>query len=200
VKNIKLDKIGIIKNKNEIRRLLINKRLNLSKDEVLTKSIQIKKRLFKIDEFKKTKKILFYLSYNSEVFTHDAIKEAFIDKEVVIPIINKKNHTLILSKLNSFKDLEEGPYGILEPKKEKIKEISINEIDLIIIPGTVFDLNGNRIGHGKGYYDKLLKNTKKPIIGLAFEFQIIEKIPTDKNDIPVDKIITEKRIINCKYQ
>ena len=124
MKNIKLDKIGIIKNKNEIRKLLINKRLNLSKDEVLAKSMQIKKRLFQIDEFKKTKKILFYLSYNGEVFTHDAIKEAFIDKEVVIPISNKKNRSLILSNLSSFKDLEEGPYGILEPKKEKIKELT----------------------------------------------------------------------------
>jgi len=187
-------------NKNEIRKLLKNKRLNLSKEEVLAKSKQIKNRLFKIDYYKKAKNILFYVSYDGEVFTHDAIKESFIDKKVVVPISNKEDYSLILSKLNSFEDLVEGPYGILEPKKEKIKEISFDEIDLIIIPGIVFDLKGNRIGHGKGFYDRLLKNTKVSIIALAFEFQIIGKIPVDKNDKPVDIIITEKRIIYCKDQ
>ena len=118
----------------------------------------------------------------------------------MVPISNKEDYSLILSKLNSFEDLVEGPYGILEPKKEKIKEISFDEIDLIIIPGIVFDLKGNRIGHGKGFYDRLLKNTKVSIIALAFEFQIIGKIPVDKNDKPVDIIITEKRIIYCKDQ
>ncbi|MCJ7572167.1 MAG: 5-formyltetrahydrofolate cyclo-ligase [Candidatus Thermoplasmatota archaeon] len=185
-------------NKNEIRKLLKNKRLNQSKDEVLAKSKQIKNRLFQIDEFKKAKNILFYVSYDGEVFTHDAIKDAFIDKKVVVPISNKEDYSLILSKLYSFEDLGEGPYGILEPKKEKIKEISIDEIDLIIVPGIGFDLKGNRIGHGKGFYDRLLKNTNVPIIALAFEFQIIENIPIDSHDKPVDIIITEKRIIYCK--
>ena len=184
-------------NKNDIRNLLKNKRLNLSKDEVLAKSRQIKKRLYRIDEFKKAKNILFYISYDGEVFTHDVIKEAFFDKIVVVPISNKKDYSLILSKLNSFKDLEEGPYGILEPKKERIKEISIDEIDLIIVPGIAYDINGNRIGHGKGYYDRLLKNTNAIIVALAFEFQIMENIPTDEHDKPVDIIITEKRIIKC---
>jgi 5-formyltetrahydrofolate cyclo-ligase len=185
-------------NKNEIRKLLKNKRLNLSKDEVLAKSKQIKNRLFQIDEFKKAKNILFYVSYDGEVFTHDAIREVFINKKVVVPISNKEDYTLILSKLTSFEDLGEGPYGILEPKKEKIKEISIDEIDLIIVPGIGFDLKGFRIGHGKGFYDRLLKKTNVSIIALAFDFQIIEKIPRDKYDIPVDIIITEKRIIYCK--
>lgn len=185
-------------NKNEIRKLLKNKRLNLSKEEVLAKSELIKNRLFQINEFKKTKNILFYVSYDGEVFTHNAIKEALIDKKVVVPISKKADYSLILSKLNSFKDLQDGQYGILEPKKEKIKEISIDKIDLAIVPGIAFDLNGNRIGHGKGYYDRLLKNIKAPIIGLAYEFQIIQKIPIDDYDKQVDIIITEKRVIKCK--
>ena len=187
-------------NKKEIRQLLNNKRLNLSKDENLVKSNKIKNKLFKIDEYKKAKNIFFYVSYDGEVFTHDAIKESFNDKIVVVPISNKEDFSLILSKIDSFEDLIVGLYGILEPKKEKINEISIDEIDLIIIPGIVFDLKGNRIGHGKGFYDRLLKNTKIPSIALAFEYQIIEKIPADKYDKPVDIIITEKRIIYCKNQ
>ena len=185
-------------NKKEIRKLLYNKRLNISEDENLVKSNKIKNKLFKIDEYKKAKNILFYVSYDGEVFTHNVIKESFIDKKIVVPISNNEDYSLILSKLNSFEDLVEGRYGILEPKKEKIEEISIDEIDLVIIPGIVFDLKGNRIGHGKGFYDRLLKNIKKPIIALAFEFQIIDKIPSEEYDKPVDIIITEKRIIYCK--
>ena len=184
--------------KKEIRKLLKNKRLQLSKDENLKKSKQIKNRLFLMDEFKKAKNILFYVSYNGEVFTHEAIEEALSKKIVVVPISNKNDYSLIFSKLDSFNDLEEGAYGILEPKKDLIKEISIDKIDLIIIPGIGFDLRGNRIGHGKGFYDRLLKNTNALIIALAFDFQIIEKIPTENHDRSADIIITEKRIINCK--
>ena len=125
------------------------------------------------------------------------IKEALNEKKVVVPISNKKDCSLTLSELKDWDDLEASSYGILEPKKEKIKEISIDEIDLIIVPGVAFDKFGNRLGHGKGYYDRLLKNANTTIIGLAFEFQTIEKIPTDEHDKPVDIIITEDRIMKC---
>ncbi len=185
-------------NKNEIRKILKNKRFNLSEYEVLEKSKHIKKRLFQIDQFKRAKNILFYVSFNGEVYTHNAIKESFLNKNVVVPISNKEDNSLILSKLNSFEDLIEGSYGILVPKKEMIKLISINKIDLVIVPGIGFDQRGNRIGHGEGFYDRLLKNTNIFTIALAYEFQIIEKIPIDKYDTPVDIIITEKRVIKCK--
>ncbi|GAH31629.1 unnamed protein product, partial [marine sediment metagenome] len=72
------------------------------------------------------------------------------------------------------------------------------DIDLIIIPGVAFDLSGNRIGRGFGYYDNFLRkiHNSTKIIALAFEMQIVKKIPNDKNDIPVNKIITEKKVIN----
>ena len=90
--------------------------------------------------------------------------------------------------------MHEASYGILEPVK--IIEKSPNKIDLIIVPGIGFDKRGNRLGHGKGYYDKLLRKLKTIKIGLAFELQIVDQIPTDENDVPVDLIITEERIIN----
>jgi len=187
--------------KNKVRKNLLLLRKNLSKADVLEKSDKIKNRLFRLKEFKQASNILFYVSYGSEVCTHEMIKEALSkNKGVFVPVTNKKNKTLILSKLEKWDELCIGAYNILEPKKEMIKEISFDEIDLIIIPGIVFDLKGNRIGHGKGFYDRLLKNTKVSIIALAFEFQIIGKIPVDKHDKPVDIIITEKRIIYCKDQ
>ena len=110
-----------------------------------------------------------------------------------LPFINSEK--LFFSKINSLNDLVIGKFNILEPKDRfKTKE----ELDLIIVPGLVFDKKGNRIGHGKGYYDSFLKkhpNATK--IGLAFEDQINKKILVEDHDIPMDFIITEKRIINC---
>jgi 5-formyltetrahydrofolate cyclo-ligase len=185
--------------KEEVRKELIKLRKNLSKNEILENSEKIKNRLFKMTEFRESSTILFYVSYDNEVYTHKMIKESItIKKNVVVPLTDKKNKILILSKLDSWDDLGPGAYNILEPKKEKIKEISVNELDLIIVPGVGFDNHGHRIGHGKGYYDNLLKNFEKLTIGLAFEFQIIKNIPIEKHDIPIDKIVTEKRLIDCK--
>lgn len=185
--------------KDRLRKELIKLRKNLSQKEVIEKSNEIKKRLFEINEFKQAATILFYVSYNNEVFTHDMIKECISNgKKVIVPISDKENRRLTLSELNSWNDLELGSYNILEPKKDKIKEISINEVDLIIVPGVGFDEQGQRIGHGKGYYDNLLKNSvKSNHIGLAFEFQILKKIPIESHDLPVHIIITEERLIYC---
>jgi 5-formyltetrahydrofolate cyclo-ligase len=185
--------------KDEIRRKLISLRKNLSKVDVLEKSGKIKQRLFKMKQFKEASNILFYCSYDNEVYTHDMIKDSIaINKNVVVPVIDKKNNTLILSRLECWNDLCLGSYNILEPTKEKLKEIPITKIDLIIVPGVGFDLHGHRIGHGKGYYDSLLKNSNAPTIGLAFEIQIVKNIPFEKHDVHMDKILTEKRLIICK--
>ena len=183
--------------KKQIRKNLILIRKNLSKEFVFENSLKIKNNLFGLNDFKKASTILFYVSYNNEVYTHEMIKELLTSKKIIlVPISDTRNRTLILSKLEKWSDLSRGTYNILEPKKEKIKQVDIDSIDLIIVPGVGFDERGNRIGHGKGYYDNLLRNSKKAIsIGLSFECQIIENIPTGKYDIPVDIIVTEKRVI-----
>lgn len=185
--------------KNKLRKKLIEIRKNIPRNEVLEKSNRIKNRLYKMEEFKLASTILFYVSYDNEVYTHDMIKERMsIGKKIIVPFSDKKNRCLILSELNNWNDLEPGSYGILEPRKHNIEEISIDKINLIIVPGVGFDEQCRRIGHGKGYYDNLLRNSKNAQhIGLAFEFQIVEKIPIEKHDLPVNKIITEKRIIEC---
>jgi 5-formyltetrahydrofolate cyclo-ligase len=185
--------------KDRLRKELIKKRKSLTKTEVLAKSNQIKKRLFELNEFKQSSVVLFYVSYDNEVYTHDMIKECMkTRKNISVPVSDKEQRRLILSELKNWNDLEPGSYGILEPKKDKIKEIPIESIDIIIIPGVGFDELGCRIGHGAGYYDNLLKESTNALhIGLAFEIQIVEKIPIESHDIPVDKILTEKRMIEC---
>ncbi len=183
--------------KEKIRKEIKEKRRGLSKEENRKKSKEIKERLFGLTEFRDADTILFYISYDAEVFTHDMICELLYKKNIVVPVSNKNDRSLTLSNLKSWEELCLGSHNILEPKKECIKEISIDEIDLIIVPGLAFDKKGNRLGHGKGYYDRLLKKTNAKTIGLTFEFQIINKIPINKHDKPVEIIVTEKRIINC---
>ena len=186
-----------MKMKDRLRKSIAKKRNVLSTSEVLEKSSRIKKRIFEMDLFRDAQTILFYVSYGNEVYTQDMIKESIsLGKTVVVPKSVTKDHILILSRLTNWDDLEVGAYNILEPKQESIKEADIESIDLIIIPGVVFDESGNRIGHGKGYYDRLLNDSRNiPSVGLAFEFQIVENIKSEQHDEKIDIIITEDRII-----
>ena len=174
--------------KQELRKRILEKRNSLAKEEIKEKSKIIKEKLFSLEEYKKAKKILFYISFGSEVDTHDMIKESLKIKKTVVP--KCRNHELELSRIHSFDELEEGYCKILEPVK--IKKIDEKIVDLIIVPGIVFDRKGDRIGYGKGYYDRLLTrfpHVKK--IGLAFSLQIVDSIPTEEHDIKVDRVITE---------
>jgi 5-formyltetrahydrofolate cyclo-ligase len=186
--------------KDIVRKKMLSRRNNHLKSHIFQKSTQIKNRLFKMQEFKQARTILFYISFKNEVFTHDMIKESItLGKRIIVPITDKKNNRLILSELQNWDHLKPGSYGILEPTNEYVHEMPINTINIIIIPGIAFDEFGNRIGHGMGYYDRLLIYSKNSIhIGLAFEFQLLNKLPVDDYDMGVDAIITEKRLIYCR--
>ena len=107
--------------KDKLRKDLINKRKSLPKTEVFVKSNQIKNRLFELNELKQASVVLFYVSYGNEVYTHNMIKECLKNgKNIIVPISNIVNRSLILSKLRNWNALEPGSYGILEPKKDKI--------------------------------------------------------------------------------
>ena len=185
--------------KNKIRSEILKTRRCLTQADVAEKSKRIKQRVFGLDVYKKAKTILFYVSYGNEVSTHEMIQESLAaGKRVVVPKANEKNHTLSLSLLSEWGELSPCSYNILEPRSECIKEVAVKSIDLMILPGVVFDEKGNRIGHGLGYYDRLLQIEKKaPVIALAFECQVVKNIPAEKHDMRVEKIITEDRVIDC---
>jgi 5-formyltetrahydrofolate cyclo-ligase len=175
---------------------MIEKRKSMPKEEVMKNSRIIKDRLFNLSEYRNARNVLFYVSYDNEVFTHEMVKDALSDenKNVFVPITDMNKRQIIVSQLFNWDDLEPGAYGILEPREKKI--VSQDKIDIVIVPGIAFDLRGHRIGHGIGYYDKLLKKMSDyTSIGLAFEKQILQRIPNREYDVAVDIIITEKRII-----
>jgi len=187
-------------NKVEIREKILKKRLSLSSEEIKDKSHQIFLNLVKTIEFLNSQNIMFYVATRSEVQTEEMIKASLkMGKNIFVPIILSDCINLAPSRLIDFdKELEKGKKGILEPKKEYHRLFPSENIELMILPGIAFDLTGNRIGRGLGYYDNFLKkiSPSAKLIALAFEMQIVKKIPAGKDDIPVHKIITEKRIIN----
>lgn len=185
-----------------IRKVVLELRDALAPDERASHSLLIKESLFKLPQFISARSVMFYVSFRSEVETHAMIREALATgKTVIVPVTDMKDNRLALSRLEDFdNDLAPGTWGILEPKPEKLRPVSCHDIDidLVITPGAAFSINGNRIGYGGGFYDRLLKDYKKCVMALAFEIQILSDVPfSTERDVPVDHIITEKRVITC---
>ena len=184
----------IVRNKQKIRKEILTRLRSQDSGERLIKSSKIKEQLFKDEYFKRAESVMFYVSKEYEVDTEAMIEEALaIGKRVMVPVTETRTKNLIPSEIKDPKSqFCKGPFGIHEPKKEHIKKADLDKIDLIIVPGVAFDKHGNRLGHGEGYFDRFLKSLPKkvPAIGLAYDFQLVERIETLSWDIPVTKVIT----------
>jgi len=175
--------------KDSIRQELLKKREELRWNEVIEKSNEIISKLTSLNVFKKAEKIMSYISFDNEVYTHSFIKEYMKKKKIAVPVID--GNDIILSYIREW-DLKKGKYGILEPKN--VEYVEPAQIELAIIPGIAFDIHGNRIGYGKGYFDRLLTKMRAIKIALAFDFQVLDELPAAEHDVKMDAIITEKRI------
>jgi len=176
--------------KREIRSKILRELKTQKEDRQEQKSKVIKERLFKTKLFKKAKIVMFYLSFDGEVNTQEMIKEAIKKGKVIaVPICERKRNTIAPCKIELRSRLKKGLYGILEPAEKC--QLPLEKIDLVIVPGIAFDKKGNRLGRGKGYYDRFLKQLPRstPRIGLAFDFQILPFLPVKPHDLCVDSII-----------
>jgi len=194
-------KESIGRQKAVIRQVMLQLRDALDPQEKVSHSLLIKESLFRLPQFLAARSVMFYVSFRSEVETHAMIREALASgKTVVVPVTDMQNKRLALSRLEDFdKDLAPGIWGIPEPPQEKIRPVAYHDIDLVIAPGAAFSANGNRIGYGGGFYDRLLRESGKKACALAFEMQILSDIPNNPGqDVPVDYILTETRVIICR--
>jgi 5-formyltetrahydrofolate cyclo-ligase len=181
--------------KKALRQDILRKRSELPAEERKAKSREIENLLFNLSDVKTADIIMFYASFRSEVETHAMVRRALAEgKRVVLPKI--KGRDLSLIEITDFdRDVKPGVWAIPEPKGGQL--IEPGQIQVIIVPGAAFDDQGNRVGYGAGFYDKLLKEFKGATVALAFELQMVSDIPADAHDVPVQKIITEKRIIRA---
>jgi 5-formyltetrahydrofolate cyclo-ligase len=163
----------------------------------LSKSIC--QKLVDLPEYRTARTVMYYVDVRSEVRTRHYLPTALgHDKKIVVPYC--VDGELELFHLSSMDELAVGMYRILEPKVDlrslEHKKVDVRELDLIIVPGVAFDRSGARMGHGFGYYDKLLGHARAdaPLIALAFECQLFPEVPTEKHDIFMDRIITEQSV------
>lgn len=179
--------------KNKIRKEYILIRKNIKNKQ--EKSNQIFDKVITTAEYKDAKVIAIYKNISSEVDTTDLIKYSIaVGKIVVLP--KAKESVLEFYKLESVNEtFEKSKLGIEEPLGKIENFIDNKNIDLVIVPGICFDLEKNRLGFGKGYYDRLLKEKEFKSIGICFDEQIMERVPTNDNDMKVNMIITDKRYI-----
>jgi len=188
--------------KDNLRKNMLHLRKNMKMQDVDTFSDKIINTIMKLPEFMNCRNIMLYLSFNKEVNTYPLATWCLNNgKTVIAPYCIQSERKIIPYKINNLtSDLTKSTFGVMEPKHKLLEKTNIEDIDLIIVPGVIFDKDCNRIGFGAGYYDrfllKKLKNT--PTIGIAYDYQIIDKVPTDEYDIPLNFIITEKRIIYPK--
>lgn len=155
------------------------------------KSRLIEKKLLRQEEFISSERIMFYLSLGGEVKTQSMIeKSRELGKEIYVPQCDLKKKTLSPYFLEKNSLLEAGPYNTLQPKKKR--RFPAEKLDLVIVPAVAFDRRGNRLGRGKGYYDRFLKDLPAGVksIGLAFDFQILPRLPVQQSDVPVEKILS----------
>ncbi len=186
--------------KKTIRQGTLQKRDSISKSAKEEKDAAIIQRIVKLPEFINAKTVFFYASFRSEVDTMNMIKLSIsMGKLIVLPKVDKENNRLKLYEIKGLSELSHGCMHILEPSVSEDRLRGLNDVDLIVIPGAAFDSRGNRLGYGAGFYDMLLSKMEKkiPIVAPAYEEQIVERIPEEPHDIKVDKIVTEKRIIEC---
>ena len=187
--------------KKSIRKNILEARNNLDTHEKKKMDNIIEKKFLNSKEYICAKNIFIYISYGSEINTKNIILKAIKDnKNVYVPRTEIKTRNMDAVNIISFDKLIRNPYGILEPSNEELS-IDPNELDLIVVPGVAFDNNKGRMGYGAGYYDRYFSKISEKYykrinkVALAYDFQIIDHIPMDKNDVPVDSIITTSKII-----
>jgi len=188
--------------KNMIRKTALGRRDVIPRAVKRIKDSLIKEMLFSLPEFGRARTVLCYASFRSEVETSAIIGESLArGKRVALPKVDREKRRLELYEVKDASELSPGYMEIPEPSSTGEGSVSIGDIDLVIMPGAGFDLSGNRLGYGGGYYDILLADSGKdtPKIALAYEEQIVDSIPSEKHDVKVDIIVTDKRIIRVGH-
>lgn len=185
--------------KQRLRKEALARRDKLTTALRVIRSADILQKLFELEAVRSATWIHFYVSCGGEVETTGMIAHALSRGiRVTVPKMDSASKRLILSELKDpVRELSPGPKGIPEPKPEAFRPVDISLMELFVVPGVAFDERGNRLGQGAGYYDRLLTPVagRVPIIGLAFELQLVNKIPVGDHDVKVDWIVTEKRVI-----
>ncbi|MGL4781200.1 MAG: 5-formyltetrahydrofolate cyclo-ligase [Bacteroidales bacterium] len=178
--------------KNTLRKIISAKRKDLSVSFLANASEMIAERFELFLKEKNTKSILMYMALPGEVQTQKLV-ELLSDAGCEIWLPKVVGDLLEIRRFEGMTSLQKGSFGVWEPTGKICPELSV--LDLIVVPGVAFSVEGDRMGYGKGYYDRLLSQTNAIRVGFCFEFQLFESLPTETHDKSMDLILTEERTI-----
>ncbi|MCH9048061.1 MAG: 5-formyltetrahydrofolate cyclo-ligase [Proteobacteria bacterium] len=179
--------------KTETRKILKSTRASIPETTRMDAANSITEQILRLNEIRDARTIFIYISYASEVHTHALIKALLAaGKTLAVPKIINSDY-MQAETFSSWEDLVPGELGILTPTDSTLCN---GPFDVAITPGLGFTLSGQRMGFGRGYYDKwFAQNKVRHKIALAFEVQLINEMPVEDTDVPMEKIVTEKRVI-----
>ena len=172
--------------KNEIRYKIKSLRVVLPESERTTAAKEVFDRLEKTAAFLLADKIMMYHSLPDELSTIAFLKKWSDRKRFYLPRVNGVNLEVLPYEESR---LELGSFHIEEPTGNEITDPS--EIELVVVPAVAYDRKGNRLGRGKGFYDRFLKTTRATKVGVGYEFQLLEELPVEPEDVPMDMVVTQ---------
>ena len=180
--------------KKQVRELLAQKRRLLTKDKVQELSAEVLVHLEQLPAFQSAQTVLIYYPTHNEVDVLPLIKRYKKEKTFLFPVVHRKSMTACPYEGNA--KMHRGKFRRPEPTTAPFT----GKIDLIILPGVGFDLSGNRLGRGGGYYDRYLSNLNRKtiLVGVGYDFQLIEEVPADRHDKRLSYIITNQGIKKAK--
>lgn len=174
--------------KSLLRRSIIQSRKTFTPSQLDEMSREVMSRLESHPLFVSSHTVLLFHSLPDEVCTHTLIERYSSSKQIILPTV--VGSSLELHRFDG--TFSTGAFGISEANGPLLTDLST--IDLAVIPGVAFDLSGNRLGRGKGYYDRLLPHLTCPLLGVCFPFQLVESIPVEPHDRKVSEVITCKDV------
>ncbi len=180
----------IAKEKKEVRTLVNSIKKDKTDHELKVSSDTIMTLIESMTVFHEAHNVFMYNNLSDEVQTIEFINKWKDQKNIYLPVIQGED--IRFRKYTSEVSMITNSYGISEPENDDFEQY--DDVDLIIIPGMAFDSNFNRLGRGKGFYDRMLPKLKCPKVGICFDFQFLPQIPTESYDVSMDYIITEKGI------
>lgn len=186
--------------KQELRKNILAVRRGMSPEEVAAGSVRLAGHLCSWPIYQAAKNIMLYLAMPDEPHLDKVISHALAaGKTLCVPHMRETRGLMDAAIITNLDDLVVGQFNLLTPNPATLKLLDPSELDLIIVPGVAFDKDGRRLGMGAGYYDRfLLKANKAELIGAAWAAQILEKVPTDNHDRPVNYLLTEEGIFKRK--
>jgi len=186
--------------RSDLRKKILAARDRLDTEARHEKSVLVMHNFWRLLEERGWSTLFMYVNFRSEVETLETIKRCLGQGlRVAVPLVDPVAVCMIPLLINDpERDLAPGYYDIPEPDPRRSPRVDPAEIDAAVIPGSVFDIHGGRLGYGGGYYDRFLVNDapRAKRIGLAFELQLVDKVPLEPHDQPLDILITEERIVN----